>query len=99
MVFYQIQDLLRKHRISYPTMLLCIFGQVPVFISLFVATQEARRDGNVFSVIFVVCAIIVLIPLYRTIYTTAPSCVPRALGCKPSLCFKYIMIVIAINLI
>lgn len=39
-VSHEMMAVLRTHRISYPKMIACIFGQAPVFISIFLATQQ-----------------------------------------------------------
>ena len=42
-VSHEMVAVLRTHRISYPKMIACIFGQAPVFISIFLATQQVTR--------------------------------------------------------
>lgn len=45
-VSHQMIALLRSHRVSYPRMLLSMFGQFPVFVSLFLATREVSGSGR-----------------------------------------------------
>lgn len=40
LVSAEMNALLKEHRIHFPTMILSMFGQFPVFISLFLATRD-----------------------------------------------------------
>lgn len=51
-VTHEMQAVLRAHRVSHPKMLLLMFGQAPVFISLFIATREVRMSATVSVVAF-----------------------------------------------
>ena len=45
-VSHEMMAVLRTHRISYPKMIACIFGQAPVFISIFLATQQVTINST-----------------------------------------------------
>lgn len=40
LVSEEMSALLKQHKIHFPTMILSMFGQFPVFISLFLATRD-----------------------------------------------------------
>ena len=43
LVSEEMSQLLKQHRIHFPKMILSMFGQFPVFISLFLATRDVRE--------------------------------------------------------
>ena len=46
LVSEEMGALLKQNKIHFPTMILSMFGQFPVFISLFLATRDVGAKGT-----------------------------------------------------